>query len=233
MFPPLPDHELREALLALAGLPDESPALPAQLSTIVRLSAEVVDPVDFASITVLAGERHHTHASSSEVAVAVDLAQYAEDAGPCLLALHSGETVGVPDVAGAVVWPGFRDVAWRNGVRASLSIPLFAGSGVPVAGLNLYSRDAAHMRLLIQRVQSCYHAGSTQVLPRMDAGSEQLLAGLAGALHSRDLVQRALGVLMERDDVPVGSAYRSLVEATEAGAPLTDTATALLRQYAS
>ncbi|SIM85321.1 GAF and ANTAR domain-containing protein [Micromonospora cremea] len=233
MSSPQPDPELREALLVLAGLPDDSPALPGQLSTIVRLSAEVVDPVDFASITVFAVEGHRTHASSNEVAEAVDLAQYAEDAGPCLLALHSGETVGVPDIGGVVVWPGFRDVAWRYGVRASLSVPLFAGSGVLVAALNLYARDAAGMRLLIQRVQSCYLAGPTQVLPRMDAGSEQFLAGLADALLSRDLVQRALGLLMDRDNIALGSAYRRLVEATEAGAPVTGTANAILRQYAS
>ncbi|SCF05708.1 ANTAR domain-containing protein [Micromonospora coriariae] len=230
---PRPDRELREALLVLAGLPDDSPALPGQLNTIVRLSAEVVDPVDFASMTVLAVEGHRTHASTDEVAEAVDLAQYAEDAGPCLLALHSGETVGVPDIGGAVVWPGFREVAWRYGVRASLSVPLFAGSGVPIAGLNLYARDAARMRLLIQRVQSCYHVGPTRVLPRMDAGSEQFLAGLAGALLSRDLVQRALGLLMERDTIGVGLAYRRLVEATDAGMPLTDTATVILRRHAT
>ncbi|MBM0235796.1 GAF and ANTAR domain-containing protein, partial [Micromonospora sp. STR1_7] len=207
--------DLRETLLALASLPDDSPALPDHLSTIVRLSASVVGPVDFASVTVPAGRGHRTQTASSDVAEAVDLAQYSEDAGPCLLALHSGETVGVPDVAGAVVWPGFRDVAWRYGILASLSIPLFAGSGVPVAALNLYSREVAAMRLLIQRVQACYEGGSTQALPRMDAGSEQLLVGLTGALLTRDLVQRALGVLMARDNVPVGLAYRRLVE--EAG----------------
>ncbi|MET8234285.1 GAF domain-containing protein [Micromonospora sp. NPDC005298] len=224
--------ELSEALLALAGLPDDSVALPDHLSTIVRLSASVVDPVDFASVTVPAGPGHRTQARSAEAAQAVDEAQYADQAGPCLLALHSGETVGVPDVVGAVVWPGFRDVAWRYGIRASLSIPLFAGSGVPVAGLNLYGREVAGMRLLIQRVQACYGGGSTPVPARMDAGSEQLLLGLAGALRTRDLVQRALGVLMDRDNVPVGAAYRRLVEETGSGGSLPGTATAILRQYA-
>ncbi|TNH24961.1 GAF and ANTAR domain-containing protein [Micromonospora orduensis] len=223
---------LTETLLALASLPDASPALPEHLSTIVRLSASVVGPVDFASVTVPAGRGHRTDASSSDVADAVDAAQYREEAGPCLLALHSGETVGVPDVAGAVVWPGFRDVAWRYGIRASLSIPLFAGSGAPVAGLNLYAREVVGMRLLIQRVQDCYEASPTSARPLMDAGSEQLLAGLAGALQTRDLVQRALGVLMDRDNVPVGTAYRRLVEEAGPGGSLTGTATAVLRQYA-
>ncbi|MFF5056994.1 GAF and ANTAR domain-containing protein [Micromonospora sp. NPDC000663] len=224
--------DLSEALLALASLPDDSAALPGHLSTIVRLSASVVGPVDYASVTVSDGRGDRTPASSSSVAEAVDAAQYSDEAGPCLLALRSGETVGVPDVVGAVVWPGFRDVAWRYGIRASLSIPLFAGSGVPVAGLNLYAREAAGMRLLIRRVQACYETSSTSARPLMDAGSEQLLAGLAGALQARDLVQRALGVLIERDNVPAGTAYRRLVEEAGSGGSLTGAATAILRQYA-
>ncbi|MCM0677947.1 GAF and ANTAR domain-containing protein [Micromonospora phytophila] len=232
-WPGQPSHELTDALLTLAGLPDDSAALPDQLTTIVRLTVDLADPVDFASVTRLAGDGHRTHAASDEVAVAVDLAQYAEDAGPCLVALHSGRTVGVPDVTGAVVWPGFRDVAWRCGVRASLSISLFAGSGEPVAALNLYARDATAMRLLIQRVQACYDVGSTPVLPRMDPGSEQLLAGLTGALRDRDIIQRALGVLMDRDHIAAGPAYRRLLDATAAGASLTGTASAILRQHTS
>ncbi|MFV2116481.1 GAF and ANTAR domain-containing protein [Micromonospora sp. LOL_025] len=233
---PRPDespHDLAEALRVLAGLPDDAPVLPGHLSTIVRLSAQVVGPVDFASVTVLAPDGYRTPAASDETAMALDLAQYADGAGPCLTALHSGETVGVPDVAGAVVWPGFRNVAWRYGVRASLSVPLFAGGGDPVAALNLYARDAAGMRLLSRRVESCYHAEPSGVLPRMDAGSEQLLAGLAGALRSRDLIQRALGLLMDRDGIPAGSAYRQLVAATGPGHALTGTAAAILRQFAS
>lgn len=222
---------LTAELLALASLPDDSPTLPEHLSTIVRLSASVVGPVDYASVTVSDGRGHRTPASSGAVAEAVDAAQYSEGTGPCLLALRSGEMVGVPDVVGVVVWPGFRDVAWRYGIRASLSIPLFAGSGAPVAGLNLYAREVAGMRLLIQRVQDCYAASSTSARPPMDAGSEQLLAGLAGALQTRDLVQRALGVLMDRDNVPVGTAYRRLVEEAGSGGSLTGAAMAVLGQY--
>ncbi len=35
-------------------------------------------------------------------------------------------------------WPGFRDTAYRLGLHTSLSIPLFAGRGEPIAALNLY-----------------------------------------------------------------------------------------------
>ena len=51
-----------------------------------------------------------------------------------------------------MAWPGFRDTAWRLGLRASLSIPLFAASGTPIAALNLYAHDAEPMAALTRRV---------------------------------------------------------------------------------
>jgi hypothetical protein len=68
---------------------------------------------------------------SSALAVAVDEAQYAEQAGPCLEPLHTGVPAPVPDIAATMVWPGFRDQAVKIGLRASVSIPLYAGSGAP------------------------------------------------------------------------------------------------------
>ena len=44
-----------------------------------------------------------------------------------------------------MTWPGFREAATAMGLHASLSIPLFAGSGAPIAALNLYSHDLLAM----------------------------------------------------------------------------------------
>ncbi len=223
--------DLAEDLVALAGLPDDSPSVPQLLTRIVRLTAVLLDPVDHVSVTVDGHGDHLTQAASDRIAEAVDLAQYAQDDGPCLAALRAGEPVAVPDVAQAVVWPRFRDVAWRSGVRASLSVPLFAGSGETVAALNLYARDAVAMRALIRHVEACYRPpGDPGSLPPVDRGSQQLVAGLGGALRARDLIQRAIGVLMGRDLLSPVGAYQQLVEATPPGSPLTATASAVLRQ---
>ena len=40
-----------------------------------------------------------------------------------------------------MAWPGFRQAAARMGLHASLSVPLFAGSGATIAVLNLYGHD--------------------------------------------------------------------------------------------
>jgi hypothetical protein len=45
------------------------------------------------------------------------------------------DLAGAPDIRHAIRWPGFREQAMRIGLWASLSIPLFAGSGAPIADL--------------------------------------------------------------------------------------------------
>jgi hypothetical protein len=85
-----------------------------------------------------------TVAASSDLAV-VDEAQYRDNAGPCLDALDTGSPAAVPEIAATMSWPGFRDVAVNPGLRASLSVPIFAGSGKTIAALNLYGRHCGAM----------------------------------------------------------------------------------------
>ena len=67
--------------------------------TIAQVSADLIAPVAYASVTADRDDAVTTVATSSEVALAVDQAQYAEQAGPCLDALDTASPVVVPDVA--------------------------------------------------------------------------------------------------------------------------------------
>jgi hypothetical protein len=50
----------------------------------------------------------------------------------------------VKNIDATMAWPGFREAAARMGLHASLSIPLFAGSGATIAALNLQPRRRHH-----------------------------------------------------------------------------------------
>src|SRR5215212_3921596 len=126
---------LTRSLIVLAGIPDDASNVDQQLVLIAQLAADRVAAVDYASVTAVREDAYTTVAASSELAVAVDDAQYTEQAGPCLEPLHTGTPAPVPDIAATMAWPGFRDQAFTMGLRASLSVPLFAGSGEPVAVL--------------------------------------------------------------------------------------------------
>jgi hypothetical protein len=206
---------LAEAIIVLAGTPDDMPGIDTQLQSIVQLAADRVGAADYASSTKLQDNAYSTVAASSAVAEAVDAAQYDEQAGPCLQALDSGVPVTVPDLNRTIRWPKFRETAIKLGLHASVSMPLFVGSGKTVAALNMYGRDAVAMEPLIVGVWALFRPDELLPADRpdlqpLDAGGEELLNGFAEALTTQSTIQLALGVIMGHDHVNSEEAYLSL-----------------------
>src|SRR4051812_38176842 len=77
-------NPLAACLIALAGTPDDTSWIDCQLLTIAQLSADLVGPVAYSSITAYRDDGLTTVATSSDAALAVDQAQYDDQTGPCL-----------------------------------------------------------------------------------------------------------------------------------------------------
>jgi hypothetical protein len=228
-----PPGVLTTAMIALAGTPEHSPDLHGRLTAIAELTAERVAAARYASITALQGNRYTTVAVSDELIRAVDEAQYADDAGPCLEALTRGAPVGVPEIDTTVQWPGFQEVAPRRGLRASVSVPLFAGRGQAVAVLNFYRHDQVAMAPLIAAMSSVHgHPArdtTDEELSELDAGGRDLVTGYAEALSIRATIQLAIELIRAENRCSADDAYVSLcLRAAEAGTDLGDTAAALI-----
>ncbi|GIM89969.1 GAF and ANTAR domain-containing protein [Paractinoplanes toevensis] len=217
--PPLPGRPrsgLTDALIVLAGTPDDGSDVPALLRSITQFAADLLPPVSYASMTTHRTDGYVTVAMSSEMALAVDEAQYAEDSGPCLDALRTAEPTAVPRIDATVNWPGFRAEAYRLGLRASLSIPLFAGRGTPIAALNLYGHDTHTMGPLSAAVLRAFESsgeGEDDPGPGpddLDPGTLDLVDGLTGALAVRSRIQLALGVIMGTEHTSGDHAYAVL-----------------------
>jgi hypothetical protein len=219
-----PRGPLAKALVALAGTPDDAPGLDRQLDEIAQLAADSVAAADYASITALRDDDYLTVAASSRLAEAVDQAQYAEQAGPCLQSLAEDAPVTVPEIPATMAWPGFHEAAARMGLHASVSIPLFTGSGTTIAVLNLYGRDAGAMAPLIAGVWAVFDPDKplpTDDRQPLDAGAEDLLTGFAEALSVRATIQLALSTIMTRTGAGARQAYLQLrLHAAEAGVSL-------------
>src|SRR4051794_32390786 len=86
---PLHTGLLQDRLVSLAGTPDDSGRIPTDLIVIAQLAARLITPVDHASVTARSGGSYVTVAASSDVANAIDQAQYDDKAGPCLEALEA------------------------------------------------------------------------------------------------------------------------------------------------
>ncbi|WP_328460961.1 STAS domain-containing protein [Actinoplanes sp. NBC_00393] len=186
--------------MALAEASDDTAVVDVLLARIAVAAAEVVDGVDYSSITAWRGAGYTTVAASSDLVRAVDDAQYAETAGPCVQAEQTAMPVAVPDMAAVTMsWPGFHEQATRLGLQVVVSVPLFAGGGSPVAVLNMYGRQP---EALVSLADGVRHVFAVERMPAQgfavngDAGTRQLLNGLGTALHMRVNVQRAVGMLM-------------------------------------
>lgn len=206
-------NDLREALVELAGTPDESSAVQGLLIRIAQLVVDRVAAVSYASVTVHGPGGYTTVAATSELARAVDEAQYTDNSGPCLEALDGGRPKEVPDIAATMVWPSFRDAATRLGLEASLSVPLFAGRGTTIAALNLYGHDRATMGPLSWSVGAVYGVEQGHPVRRSDpcAGERSLVAGLTGAFTVRAVIQQAISMVMSRTESGPDRAYETLV----------------------
>lgn len=225
---------LAEALIALAGTPDDVPTIGAQLDMLAQLAADRVAGVDYASITALRGDAYVTVAASSELADAVDQAQYADEAGPCLQALKTGTAVTVPDIAATIDWPGFHEAAADLGLHASVSIPVVAASGATIAVLNLYGRDADTMAPLIVGAWAIYDPSRplpADDLQPLDAGGVELLQGFAEAQSVRATIQLAIATIKARTQASANDAYVALrLHAADIGLPLPDAAHSIVQQ---
>jgi hypothetical protein len=238
-----PKHHgpLAEAIVTLAETPDHASGVEERLGRIASLAADRIAAADYASITTLTGDEYTIVAASSDIARAVDEAQFADRAGPCLQALETGEPVGVPDIAATMDWPGFHEVAPALGLRASVSVPLYNGRGTPIAVLNLYGRDEAAMQPLIAGVAELYATSRELDLriprpPVSDPGAEELLAGYAGALSVRATIRLAVEILAGSAGGSAGGsaedAYTALcAQAADNDTTLSVAAAAVLKRY--
>ena len=227
---------LADAIVTLAGTPDHASTVDRLLLTIAVLTADQVAAVRYASITALRGRTYTTVAVSDELIRAVDEIQYADSSGPCVEALESGVPVAVPDIAATVQWPRFHEMAPRMGLHASVSVPLYAGRGIPVAVLNVYGNDRAAMAPLIDGICSL-HAHLTDDLPDggeapgLDEGGRELVAGCAEALGVRATIRLATDMIMASLHCTADDAYLSLcIRAGAVGVDLAGAAATLIAQ---
>ena len=221
---------LTDSIRALAQTPDDASDIDQHLTRIAQLAADRVAAVSYASVTALRHGAPTTVAASSQIATAVDEAQYAEQAGPCLNALY-GTPTAVQDIDATMTWPGFRTAALAMGLRASISLPLIGGSGKPVAALNLYGHDTAAITAVTAAAYFVLDPEPTDE-PRMaslDPGGRELVAGFAEAVAVRDIVAQAIAIIAAQRNCGTEQAYLHLrIQAASTGACLTSTAHAVI-----
>lgn len=166
-----------------------------------------------AGVSLLDGHGRRTSAGATDaVVLKADEAQYALGQGPCLSAWTIGDTVLVHDVAADGRWPLWCQAVADLPVRSVVSSPLMAGTKC-LGAIKVYSADPG-----------TFDAATTQPLEKFAAPAALLLDSIQGpgtprrfsevltaALKGRDTVNRATGMLMERQQLSADEALRELL----------------------
>lgn len=200
------DLELHDALGELHSLVLGVAEVETFLEEVASLAAAAVETEVSCGITTRHDHRPVTSAASDQRAAAVDEAQYSNGAGPCLEAMASGLVVDVPDQVDDRRWGPYREAALALGVKCSLSLPLFVDR-VSIGALNLYGFKAPGTFSGNARHRADVFAGQAStaftLALRFNDQAERTRQ-LDDALHSRSVIDQALGILMaqQRCDSP-------------------------------
>lgn len=142
------------------------------------------------SVTEATDTGFRTPAASTDLALQLDLAQYAAGDGPCVAACRDLRPHAVTVIDAEPGYPGFTAAALERGVHSSLSLPL-PGARRPAA-LNLYatSPSAFHDPRAL-RIAALLARCVATVLPEHVHTGDMRPVGLAEAQARHDRVRRA------------------------------------------
>jgi GAF domain-containing protein len=231
-LPPLPG-ELGTVLARTSGRLMADQTVDTLLSLLTSAVARMVVSASGAGLTVPGPTTEIVSiASTDPIVEQVDALQYELGEGPCLTAWRNGTLVQVADVATETRWPRWAEAAARTSVACCLSAPLVVGSS-SMGAVKVYAerpgsfgeQDEATLRLFA--AQAAILLSQAETYRR--AG--ELSHNLAEQLRQRDDVNRACGMLMQREQVAAESALTFLMSMAERdGRSVHETASRLLRR---
>jgi GAF domain-containing protein len=204
------DDDLATQLSNLARTLQNEDDVNKTLQAIAEAAVGTVPGAQHAGLSVVEHRREvKTRAGTAEVVYQVDQIQYDTGEGPCLSAVYEQQTVSLPDMASEDRWPTFTARVSELGIASMLSFQLFVQQD-NLGALNLYSADknafdddAEHIGLLFASHAAVAMSGA------------QREEHLTKAIHARDVIGQAKGILMERHKLTADQAFSVLTRASQ------------------
>lgn len=228
---PAASSALLRGLAGVAAIPRSRDVLDAALKLVVTMAQAVVQGADGVSITLPRHGRFGTVAASNDVVLEMDHDQYDTGEGPCLDAAIQGERFHIDALADEDRWPAFVPRAQARGIESILSTPLVAADR-PIGALNVYSRTVGAFAVHEKEWADQFAAEAATVVStaRLDESVHGLSAQIRAALHSREVIALAQGMVMQRDGVAPAAAHATLIETSRrTGRRLRDVSDDLVR----
>ncbi len=201
---------LAVALSELAHRLQQQHDLQSTFDTVLSAVVDAVPGAQHATIChVRARHGVETQASTGELPMAVDQAQYETGEGPCLDSLYQQHTVRIRDLGTETRWPRFSSRAAALGVRSMLSVQLFVQEedlgalNISSTEVGAFTDESEHVALLIASHASVAIDGA------------QRERQLRSAMDTRDVIGKAIGILMERHGLTAETAFDALTRLSQ------------------
>jgi GAF domain-containing protein len=222
LFAPL--ARLKTTAEAIEGLRDLFAAeevLDVVAERVAKTALAAIPNADVISITVLSWPDARTAACTHEQALDLDRQQYASGRGPCLEAALQGTPLRAVVGEEHQRWPEFVEAAQRQGVRATLSVPLLI-VGVDyeqqlVGSLNIYSRTATAFDSFDAELMRLYSVAAGQAISNSSRwqSARETVTQLEAALHSRSDIDMAKGALIALHGCDPKGAFDKLADESQ------------------
>ena len=164
------------------------------------------------SILDSSGQRTSTGFTDPVVQQA-DRFQYELGQGPCLTAWASEEQVLVDDVALDRRWPEWSAAVRELPIRSVASVPLMV-EGHAIGALKAYAGEPGVFTIETTSLMHILVSPAATLLSHIQSREtvERMSEGLQTALHSRDLINQACGILLERKGLTSEQALMELMK---------------------
>lgn len=171
-----------------------------------------------AGVTVMDPRARPVSSGSTDgIVERADALQYGLGQGPCLTAWATQRSVLIHDVATDLRWPDWSAAVRELSIRSVVSTPLVA-DGHGIGSMKIYSTTAGAFKESGAALMELFASPAATLLSHIQTTEipERISESLQAALYSRDLVNRACGILMERHTLTQDDALHHLMRQARA-----------------
>ncbi|ABM06584.1 GAF and ANTAR domain-containing protein [Paenarthrobacter aurescens] len=212
----LPLDELSTAIGRILGLLLTEEKVDHAVQNLSQAIRESVPGTIGAGVSILDSQgRRTSRGFTDSVVEQADFLQYELGEGPCLTAWATEETVLVHDLSDDSRWAQWSAAVSSLPIRSVISAPLTAG-GQSFGTIKVYSPEPAAYDTETANLLELFASPAATLLSHIQSAEtpKRISEGLQSALQSRDLVNRACGMLMERHGIPHELALQRLLKHT-------------------
>jgi GAF domain-containing protein len=209
-------EELAAVSARMSGYMLSKDTVDSALALIASLAQETIPGSSGAGVSIIEENRRRSSGATDTRVEQADRLQYELDEGPCLAAAQQRRLVRVDDLTQDRRWPRWAEAVAPSGLRAALSTPLVAGER-SLGAIKVYADESWAFDERDEQLLSLFAAQAAMLVAHLQTsdGAGRLSDGLRQAIHDRDVVSMAKGILMGRHAIDEDAAFGMLLARCE------------------